>query len=269
MPKVRYYSDVKIIKKPLKERVKLGIKIFLFLCVVAGCFLSATYLSSALTVGNLGAFIVYGDTQKNVDKMVMYAVTLGEYQEKSEAEKIALASTIQGASGYVWESDNYWVIGNIYSSLSDAEKVVENLKDSGFGVAIKEIAFPKIKLDFDMYSNENMPTVDKAISSFDNVYAELYDSSIKFDKGELNNLAISSNLSKTRGEIKAIIVAVQNLLNLEDSKLKDIQASLIKLDELLDQTIIKTIDNSATGYSLKYSIASVVRLKYDLFTDLA
>ena len=268
MPKSVYYSDVKIIKKSLKERVKSVFKFFLFFFIVAGCFISATYLSSALTVGNLGAFIVYGDTKITINEKKYYAVILGEYESKEEADRVALASTIQGASGYVWQDSTYWVIGSVYSSRSDAEKVVGNLKESSYKSSIKEITTPKTTLNFDMYSNENMDIVNKAIEVFDDVYSQLYNSSIKFDKGETNNLAISSEISSTRGEVKTLIVSVQNLLNIATSDLKYVQKSLILLDELLDQTIIKTIDNSATSYSLKNSIASVIRIKWDLFVEL-
>ena len=105
MPNIMYYDDVKIIKKPLKQRVKSLLKIFLIIVIVIGCFFGATYLSSALTVGNLTSYIVYGGTSVKRDKKVMYAVTLGSYDSYDEAERVALGSTIQGASGFVWEND--------------------------------------------------------------------------------------------------------------------------------------------------------------------
>ena len=97
----------------------------------------------------------------------------------------------------------------------------------------------------------------------------LYDYSIKYDKGDVSHLAVSSGLSSCRGEVKSMIVRVQNLLNKEMSSLSKIQLALIKCDEILDQTILKTIDNSSTNYSIKYAIASVVRLKYELYLELA
>ena len=269
MSKPVYYSDVKILRKPLKERIKNIFKFFLFFLIVACCFLSATYLSSALTVGNLGAFIVYGDTKITINEKKYYAVILGEYDNKDEAERIAIASTIQGASGYVWQDAKYWVVGNIYLDNTDAEKVVENLSGSNYNVGVREIKIPKATLNFDMYENADMDAIHKSINIFDEIYALLYSASVKFDKKEINNLAISSEISSMRGEVKSLIVATQNLINKSSSHLMEIQTALIKLDELLDQTIIRTIDNSATSYSLKNSIASVVRIKWDLFAEIA
>ena len=269
MSQATYYSDIKILKKPLKIKIKNFFKFFLIMVVVVGCFLSAKYLSRALTVGNLGALIVYGDTKIKTDENVFYAVTLGEYVDKLEAERVALGSTVQGAGGYVWEKDDrYYVVGNVYVNYADAQKVLENLSNTKYAVSIMEITFGAINIDFSMYENSDMDIINKAINVFDSVYTQLYDYSIRYDKKEITHLAISSGVSEMRGNIKSIIVDVQNLINKSQSDLTKIQNALIKLDELLDQTIIKTIDNSSTSYSIKYSLISVVRIKYELFSVL-
>ena len=269
MSNIMYYEDVKVIKKPLKQRVKSFFKIFLVIATIVGCFFGATYLSSALTVGNLTSYIVYGGTSVKTKKKTMYAVTLGSYDDYTEAEKVALGSTIQGASGFMWEQDNkYYVIGNIYSSNSDAEKVIENISGTNYKAEVLKIEFASLNLNFDMYDNSNMPVVSKAFEIFGDVEEELYTYSIKFDSGDISHLAVSSNISNLRGEVKAIIVGVQNLINASESKLGVVQEYLIKVDEVLEQAILKTIDNTATSYSLKNAIASVVRLEYNLVNTL-
>ena len=50
MTQINYYDDVKILKKPLKQRIKSIFNFFLIIVVVIGCFYGAMYLSSALTV---------------------------------------------------------------------------------------------------------------------------------------------------------------------------------------------------------------------------
>jgi len=270
MSNIEYYDDIKIIKKPLKLKIKSIIKFFLIIGTIIGCFYGATYLSSALTVGNLTSLIVYGGTSIKVQEEIKYAVILGVYDTRKEAENVALGSTIQGASGFVWEdSDKFFVIGNIYASNDDAKKVVENLKDSNYKIDIKEIKYSKLNLNFDMYDNSDMIVINNSFKIFEDVYGELYGYSISFDKGEINHLAVSSKVSALRGEVKSLIVGVQNLLNKSDSCLKILQENLIRLDELLDQTILKVIDNSSTNYSLKYAIASTERLKYETFQNLS
>jgi hypothetical protein len=269
MPNDVYYSDVKKMKKSLKIRIKNFFKFFLVVVVFMGCFFVAKYMSTALTVGNLGAYIVYGGTDIKISSTKMYAVTLGSYDDLKEADAVAIGSTIQGASGYVWYDDKYYVIGNIYNNESDANKVIENLKDSKYSTNIKVIEFPKVAISLDCYDSKDMNVINKDIKFIDDVYASLYSYSISFDKGELNNLAISSKLSTLRGELRVLISNTQTLLLSPNSHLQNIQNALLKLDEVVDKAIIKTIDNTATNYSLKNAIAESVRIKYDLYCSLS
>lgn len=269
MPNNVYYDDIKVMKKPLKQRIKSIIIFLTIVCVGVGCWAVAYWLSSALTVGNLGAFVVFGDTKIKINSRSYYAITLGEYEDKMKAEQVALGSNIQGAGGFVWEDgEKFWVIGNVYSTQSDAEKVMENLKDSKYSVAIKVISMSKLNINMEMYNNEDMDIINNAFEIFDIIFDKLYDFSVRFDKGEITNLAVSSGLSELKGKVKGIIIDVQNLISKGDGVLSKVQTSLVKSDELLDQTIIKTIDNSGTNYSLKYSTTSVIRIKYELFEQL-
>lgn len=269
MPNIRYYEDVKILKKPVKQRIKSILKFFLIIVVVVGCFFGATYISSALTVGKLTSYIVYGGTTIKLDKKIKYAVVLGKYDTFDEAERVALGSTIQGASGYVWQQDNkYYVIGNIYSARVDADKVIENISGTNYHTEVLDVSFSNLNLNFDVYDNSDMPTINKALEIFEATYIELYDFSIKYDSGEISHLAVSSNISKLRGEVKGLIVGTQNLINKASSSLVVVQDYLVRLDEVLDQAILKTIDNTATNYSLKNAIASVVRLEYEMRSKL-
>ncbi len=269
MSNLIYYDDVKIIKKPLKQRVKSFFKVFLFIMIVVGCFVGARYLSSALTVGNITSIIVYGDTAVKKSKSSLFAVTLGSYDTESEASKVALGSTIQGASGFVWKgSDKYYVVGSVYSSREDASKVIENLSGTNYSTDILEITFPKLNINFDMYNNSDMPTIDDGIDAFDDVYERLYNYSITYDKGDITHLAVSSGISEMRGEVKGTIVNLQNIINRSTSKATIMQKYLVKLDEVLDQAILKTIDNTSTNYSIKNAIVSVVRLKYEMYNEL-
>ena len=178
MPNDVYYSDVKKMKKSLKIRIKNFFKFFLVVVVFVGCFFVAKYMSTALTVGNLGAYIVYGGTDIKISSTKMYAVTLGSYDDLKEADAVAIGSTIQGASGYVWYDDKYYVIGNIYNNESDANKVIENLKDSKYSTNIKVIEFPKVAISLDCYDSKDMNVINKDIKFIDDVYASLYSYSI-------------------------------------------------------------------------------------------
>ena len=61
---------------------------------------------------------------------------------------------------------------------------------------------------------------------------------------------------------------MQNLINKSNSSIAKVQEYLVGLDEVLDEAILKTIDNTATNYSLKNAIARVVRLEYEMVKSL-
>lgn len=265
-----YYEDVKIIKKPLALKIKLILSIVVIFLVLGGVVVSAFYISKSITVANLGSLFVYGGTKIKIGESVVYMLSLGEFNNRGDAEKVSLGATVQGASGFVWEKDNrYFVVGSMYKSNEDAEKVKNNLLgSSNYKAEVVQVKYPKINISFDDYENSDVDKIENAISFFDDVYLEVYNWSLKFDKGEINNLAISSGLSSLRGELKGFVSKIQTLLSTPNAKLQYIQDSLIKLDELMDSAIIRTIDNTGLNYYLKNVFVNVLKIKYDLFGNL-
>lgn len=268
MPKNIYYEDVKIIKKPLKKRLKRFLNFFVILIVFVATILGSVLLSKAISVGGISSLVIYGDTNIKIKKHNLYAVILGKYDDIAEAEKVSLTSNIQGASGYIWKDDKYMVIGNIYPTLEESQNVIKNLAESNYNTEIFTITFPEINLQLNDYDNSAVSKIEKIFKFFDNVYDDLYQRSIDFDRGEINNFAISSEISEIRGECKINISDLQNILAINNDKVNKLQSKLILLDEILNETILKTIDNSTTAYTLKNSLSKVVRLKFDLYIEM-
>lgn len=265
-----YYDDVKIIKKPLKKRLK-RILIFLIFCVFCvGIVCMSYFLSNALAVGNISNVLVYGGKNIEIKKRDMYAISMGEYSERSKAEGVALGLTIQGGGGYIWEQEGKcYVLGFMYSDSASASTVAENLASSKYQISVLKITMPKVTLNFDDKENKSVNTIRDAIEFFEKTYLKIYDYAIMFDKSEINNLAISSYLSELRGQAKVYISSIQSLISVGDDSLQEIQNGLIKLDELLDQAIIKTIDNSSTSSYLKYTLCSITQIEYNVREKLA
>lgn len=269
MPKIRYYDDVKIIKKPFKKRFLRVVSFFCIVVVFSLCIVVSNYFSSAISVSGVFSSLVYGGEKIKIKEKKYYAVVLGSYDDIEEAKKVALGSTIQGASGYVWSDDKHYVIGSVYYTKEDGNKVIENLKDSNYEVSLKEIVVSEINMHFDDYENKDVRKIENALNFLRDTISQIYEYSISFDKSEINNLAVSSNLSNVRGEIKVLISEMQFLLNTQNDNLQKIQNTLIKTDQLLNEVILKTIDNTSTGYVLKNTIASLVRFEYELYGELA
>lgn len=268
MPKNCYYEDVKIIKRPIKAKLKVIFLSFGMVFLLGFTIFCSVFLSRALTIGNITTAIVYGGKEINIGKHQMYLVSLGKYDNYEDAERVALGSMVQGAGGFVWDLDNFFcVIGNVYETIDDASAVKKNLNSSNYDVETIEITFPKINLVFDSLENKDVSTIKKAIEFVDECYENLYDYSIKFDKGEMNNFAICSGISSMRGDCKVHISAIQSLMSEKNDDLQQIINCLTKIDEILNISILKTIDNSSTNYSLKNSIISIVYEKFSLYKN--
>ena len=265
-----YYEDVKLIKKPFKKRIKKYLIFLIIFVLMGGIVFSAFWISNTLAVSNISTILVYGGKDIKLNSREVFAVSLGSYDTQEEADKVAIGSTIQGGAGYVWkDNEMYYVLGSIYSTYELAEKVINNLQGTKYNLSILKINLNKVNITFDEYDNKQVDSIATAINGFKGVYDKVYNYSISYDKGEMNNLAISTYLSTIRGEIKGYISTMQSILSMPNAKVQEVQKALIKLDELLDQAIIKTIDNSSTASYLKYSICSVVAIEYDLRQKLS
>ena len=215
------------------------------------------------------------DTKKFADKRFRFIVNdycgFGdwecEYDDYDSATSVGLGASVQGASGYVWESGKYYVIGNIYASRSDAESVIDNLSESSYNVQIFEIKLKKIKISFGDMENKNVKIIKDSLSLYDDIYEALYDYSVKFDRKVYNNLAVCSYMTDLRGRVKSSISALQNISN-QNEKILIIIGGLIKIDTILDQLILQTMENKGTNYQLKYGISSVVRIQYETYNKL-
>ena len=158
----------------------------------------------------------------------------------------------------------------MYENLAEAESVKNNLASTitNYSITIEEVHFPKINLSFDEYDNKDVLAIKESIQFFDKVYQEIYDFSIRFDKKEINNLAISSEISALRGKLKSYMNKIQLLLNNPNAKLIVLRDSLVELDELMDTSILRTIDNTGLNYYLKNFFVSIARIKYEMFNKL-
>lgn len=270
MPKNLFYEDVKVLKKPFKRRLKTIFAFFLFALMFGGVLFCSVYLSKALSVGNISQAIVFGGSDISIKDHSYYMVALGRYDDLNEAQEVALGSTLRGASGFVWKDNNsYLVVGNIYSSLQDAENVKKNIGNELYKTEIFEIKFPKIKFNFEDLENSDVKKIRIGLENIDKIYQTLYDYSIKFDSKDMNNFAVCNGISMLRGELKSNIINIQSIQkNSFSSQLQEIINSLTKIDELLDSALLIIIDNSATNYTLKNSIACVVENKYNLYNLL-
>lgn len=265
MTKNFYYDDVKVLKKPFSKRIKPIIIFFIFLIFCGGIVFCGMFLSKSLAVGNISTLFVYGGTNIKCDEKNMYALSMGRYDSFEDARRVALGTTIQGAGGYVLEDNGkFYVLGAMYADSDSANSVAKNLSTTNYDISVLKITLPKVNLNFDDLDNKSVNVIRDAIGYFEKCYSQVYSFVISFDKSEANNLGISSSLSEIRGDVKVYISTLQGLNSGGNSKIQEVINGLIRLDELLDQAIIKTIDNSSTSSYLKYTLCDIVNIELEM-----
>ena len=262
------YLETKLIKRKNKN-VGRGFKVF-FVCVI---LIFATIFIS----GNLGAILklnpvsfLFGGGSYEIKKHSYYAVLMGEYDNRAEAEAVASGVAVMGAAAYVWQLDNkFLVVGNVYNNKDDAEKVLKNVSGNNYSVSVKEIPFFKINLNESDLTNEQTKLLVSAVKFLDTVYERCYDYSVKFDKGEVVATVVSSELNGLKGEV----LVWANKLDLINSYMLTNKGVLIKNAYItvlaeLEKSVLSVISGNSTNKDLKYLTTAVTVAKYNLYKNI-
>lgn len=261
------YSDTKLIKTKKPKSKKHGLFVFCLLCVLLVIFF-ATGLGDALKVNSF-PFLFKGETL-TISEHNYYAVLMGEYQTKSEAQGVASGVSVLGAGAYVWEVNNkFLVVGNVYKTKSDAEAVLKNISGNNYNVSVMEIKYNKLTIKSDKLEDEQEAELLNAVKFLDGLYNSVYDYSIKFDKSEIVATVVSSELNTIKGELKvwASKLDAINSYAVTNQGLA-IKNTFVTLIEELDACVLKVINGTSVNKDLKYLVTSVAVEKYNLYNNL-
>lgn len=263
-----YLPDIKVIRKPF-ALVKRWVLIVVIVASIVGTFMLADICSGALTLSTLGLNIVSTD-RVNVEKYTLYGVSMGTFDTRQDAEKVALGLQVQGAAGYIWTSNNkYVILGSIFSSIDDANKVISNLQESKYTSSVFEIKYSKLSLVIKGMSGDDKRLIEEIFSHSKKIYSEIYSYSINYDSSVSSNLAISSSLNTLKGETKVYISKLQEMSSrIECEYLSLIKDTYITLDAMLDSAVYRTLTDSGVNYYLKYLMCEVVDNTHKLNVSL-
>ena len=263
-----YLPDIVVIKRPFALIRKLC-AIILVITIVVGTFILADICSGALSVSALGLNFTNND-RINVDKHSLYAISMGAYEDKASADKVALGLQVQGGAGYVWQSNNkYLVLGSIYYKKEEADSVVDSLSKSNYTLQVFEIKFAKLSLVIKGLEKKDNTFIKDLFLYLDKIYGDIYTYSINYDSNASTNLAISAGLNTLKGEVKIYISKLQELASRVSSNYVDIiKDSFILLDSVLDTAVYRTLTDSGISYYLKYLMCEVVDISYKLNQNL-
>ena len=179
-----------------KQKKKKGGRFFFFLLsilCVGLCVVVAQFFASVITTGSIG----FSFSTSSQTKFKLYAVTVGTFTSKTQAEESAISYRAKNAGGYVYELDNkFYVVASIYESKNDAESVVNNLSSPSFSPEIIELQYETAS--FAKISSNNLKkTFSEFLENYKNLYLKLYDISVSLDTSVYT-------ITKSRIEIDAL-----------------------------------------------------------------
>ncbi len=258
--KEQYAEGIKIIKRKRKFKV-LGIFALSVICILMVCSFSSI-LSKTLNLGNFSlASLILGQGNNKIEKHTLYAVTLGEFEDKKQCQDVALGSSVAGASGYVWKNSDksYYAIGSIYSSLEDAQKVSEGLQNSIYMVEIKEINFKEVRFDVTKKDKDVISLCVQSLSYLNDLYNNFQTTCVQLEKGEISYVASASFINAYKSEIKTYETKFDLLLKENsDDVVKKLLAGFVAIETSLDNTVNTLLSNFSPVSDIKYGLADFV-----------
>ncbi|MDD4211026.1 MAG: SPOR domain-containing protein [Clostridia bacterium] len=200
----------------------------------------------------------------------LYAVELVSFDNVAEANEASETYKRQLAAGYVVnDKGTYRVLASAYKTRTNAESVVNNLKQSSIDANIFVLEMPSLYMDLDLESDEKTALKD-CFDMFYDTYLKIYDISIKLDKSEIS-------LDQTKVGILALVDECEQVVNNFNSKIavpktSQVIYTKIYLNTFLDElTALSQKSQASTTYSgeIKETYFKIIYGYISLLTELA
>ena len=263
-----FSSDI-VIKKRKKHFLKKLSVFILFVLSLALVVFLADILSTALTAGKFSFAYIKSNSIK-IEEKSLYAVTMGKSEDKFQAFNIAGGVSILGAGGYVWEENNtFYVVANIYSTIEDANTIVDGLSTSNYSVDVLEIKIPNIKLDASQLSKNDKKKIQNSLNRLYSLYEDLYNMAINIDTKNITFIQGGSLVNGYKSECKIIINelnAINASLNLD--YITKISNTYVYVAEILDTLVYKLLKDGQLNYIVKNAEIEIVYEIYNLIKSL-
>lgn len=204
-----YFTGIKRKYKKINRRTAKKISfLFIFACLILVLLIVVNFadiFSSIIThKGSL-----FSVTKIETASYSVYGVSIKDYNNQDDASSYALSVSQKGGAGYVYQSGEYFVLGNAYQSLNEATEIKENLQNLGYNARIVNI---KVNAISKTYRGNNIKLLTQSLNWFRNCYNSLYEECLNFDK----NL---STRNQTNSVIANVLTSLTSL-NLELNELK-------------------------------------------------
>ena len=242
-----------------KVKKRKGGRAFFFLLTiicVGLCTVVSHFFASVIATGSVGYSAGAGGTTSDY---ILYAISLGAYSTKAQAEDDAISARRQNAGGYVLKKDSsYHVIASIYEKKNDAESVLKNLTTT-FEPQIIEFTVEKVDLK-KISSSSLEKSYLSIVAELKEVYLSLYDISVSVDTAVYSETKARIEADKIKTDLNSKFEKLSNGTAASDgvyyviikNKIQDIT------EEITSAVEFDATDNYPFGAKIKNTYISVV-----------
>lgn len=243
-------------KKTSKFRTFLRVLLWILIAVVI--LFSGRFMADLIT-GNVGGI---GSGRVKLSGVELYVLSFGEFDDLNEAQACAVWVENSGGAGYLYNTGKYMVVGRTYLSLSDAQKVQENLGTLRYDPSVITLKVKSKSLKLKGLKNADKKAILNDLNSIKNILTKVAEIDVTIDRNGLTNIGASSALNSLKTEVKEIKNHI-TLVNLEykNENLNKVASYCSVVEDALDLAVNKLLVSTQETSVCKY-LLSEIELNY-------
>lgn len=183
----------------------------------------------------------------------VYGVSIKDYANEEDALNYANSVTNKGGAGYVYQSGEYFVLGNAYQSLNEATEIKENLLKLGYNARIVNI---KVDAICKTYRGNNSKSLTACLNWFRNCYNSLYEEGLNFDKNLSNRNQTNSCLANVLTSLAQLNIELNSFKSAADKDIKNAVSPHFKACKELLENLLYNKDSDLI-FSSKMKFVSI------------
>lgn len=206
--------------------------------------------------------------QIDISPFILYAIQLGAFTGKENAEAVAREIQTKGGAGYILNDKYFRVLAMGYASQDDAQKVRQQLKNDGLESQIYSISAPGVNMEITA-SADKVNSVKSAFSIWIDKTKALEDMAKKLDTSAISVEDAKKDIEETVGAFESTLEQLKAYSATQDSNhvltgLQELyQKSIESLRQIFNENISDRVANSS---KIKYTYIDMV-YKYKQYMD--
>lgn len=262
------YGGVKYIKTKRPFATKIRRLFYIVFVVIVAISFGKVFAS--ISSGDISLHVLGQRDKVKVSKSIYYALDMGHYDNIDDAKTTANIVSQAGGAGYVWcESETrYVVIGSVYQSESDCEKVIHNLSEN-YKASVYKIILKKCKFVIEDISKKEQLSIRDIIEFCSQVYEHLQEISLDYDTGNISNIAVGAKANSLKSDVMNYKNQI-DLLNIKykSDNLQNVYNTLQYIENALDLLVNQMLTTENNLNLVKYAFVDILRASFELRNNL-